>query len=140
MSSAYVIDEAHRVVFSRAAGEFTYADVATHMDRLQADARFRPDMSQILDFSDVVAIAITNDQIRELASRKVFGPGSHRAFVAPADYEFGLARMFQAHREFEGETGITVFRKMAEAVSWIGVPADVVEKAFAELRKADAGR
>ena len=139
MSAYYLIDEGQRAVFSHASGVLAFADVCDHMDRLVADARFQPDMRQIIDFSDITKVELTGDQIRELANRKVFGTGSSRAFVAPNDAVYGLARMFQAHRESNSETGIAVFRGMADAVSWIGLPADLVDRAFAELRKAGAG-
>ena len=138
MSADFTIDEGHSVVFSYAAGDLTYANIVGHMDRLSADARFRPDMRQIIDFNDIREVKVTNDQIRELAARTIFGPESRRAFVASTDVLFGLARMFQAHREFGGESGIAIFRDMAEATSWIGVPPDAVSKAFAELRDRHA--
>jgi hypothetical protein len=134
MSANFVINEGHRIVFSLAAGQLTYADCVGHMDRLLADARFRPDMRQIIDFNDVSDVELTNDQIRELAARTVFGSGSRRAFVASTDVLYGLARMFQTHREFEGETGIAIFRDMAEATMWVEVPVQAVDAAFAELR------
>ena len=138
MSASFLIDPGQHAVFSRASGVFTYEDARGHMDRLLADARFRPDMRQVIDFGDITKVTLTGDQIRELANRKIFGPGSSRAFVAPDDVLYGLARMFQAHRESNGETGIAIFRGMEEAVSWIGLPADLVDRAFAQLRKAVA--
>jgi hypothetical protein len=54
----------------------------------------------------------------------VFSPQSRRAFVAPEDEEFGMARMFAALRELRGETEIGVFRNLEEAMDWVSVNAE----------------
>jgi hypothetical protein len=41
--------------------------------------------------------------------------------VVKDDLQFGLARMFEIHRELKGETGIRVFRAFDEAMDWIMV-------------------
>jgi hypothetical protein len=35
------------------------------------------------------------------------------------DLQFGLARMFEMHRELRGEAGIRVFRTLDEALDWV---------------------
>ena len=51
-----------------------------------------------------------------------------RAIVVKNDLEFGLARMFQTHRELAGETGIRVFRTLEEGLEWVFPVAGVSEE------------
>ena len=88
-----------------------------------ADPAFAPSLRQICDLREVAAIEITTDILRELAESSVFLPGTKRAFVAPQDAHFGLARMLQTFCEFEG-TIIGVFRSMGEAERWLGLSPD----------------
>jgi hypothetical protein len=39
------------------------------------------------------------------------------------DAQFGLARMFEIHRDLKGESGIRVFRSMEQALEWIEIGA-----------------
>lgn len=100
-------------------GVLTFADALAHRDKLLADPDFDPNFSEISDFSDVTQVAISADELRQLAGRAVFAPRARRAFVAPADQKFGLGRMFVAHREMRGESGSAVFRSMEEALLWL---------------------
>jgi hypothetical protein len=51
--------------------------------------------------------------------RNIFSPESRRAIVVKNDVQFGLARLFETHRELAGETGIRVFRNLEEALEWV---------------------
>jgi hypothetical protein len=42
-----------------------------------------------------------------------------RAMVAKDDATFGLAKMFEMHRELAGEIRIRIFRNIDEALDWI---------------------
>jgi len=57
--------------------------------------------------------------VRQFAQRSIFSSRSRRAFVVKDDLQFGLARMFEIHRDLNGETGIRVFRTLDEALDWI---------------------
>jgi hypothetical protein len=39
--------------------------------------------------------------------------------VVKDDLQFGLARMFEIHRDLNGEPGIRVFRTLDDALDWI---------------------
>ena len=99
----------------------TKADLLGHMERLSKDPDFDPDFSQVLDFRQITALEIGPEDVRQLAQRNIFSPRSRRAFVVKDDLQFGLARMFEIHRELKGETGIRVFRTFDEAMDWIMV-------------------
>jgi hypothetical protein len=117
--SSYKIDKERRLVLSSATGILTKEDIFGYMDRLSKDADFDPEFSQVSDFTQVTRLDIEPEDIRQLAQRNVFSPRSHRAFVVKDDLQYGLARMFQIHRELRGEGGIRVFRTFEEALDWI---------------------
>jgi hypothetical protein len=115
----YKIDKERRVVLSSGAGVLNRADIQGHMDRLSSDPDFDPNYSQILDFTHLAGVDIGPEDVRQVAQRNIFSPQSRRAFVVKDDLQFGLARMFEIHRELNGETGIRVFRTIDEALDWV---------------------
>ena len=117
--ASYKIDKDKRLVQMKAWGVLTFADAVAHRDKLLADPDFDPSFSQISDFTEVTQVAISADELRRLAGLEVFAPQARRAFIAPDDEKFGLGRMFVAHREQRGESGIAVFRSMEEALLWL---------------------
>jgi len=121
VSAFYNIDKKRRLVLSSGYGVLTKADLLGHMDQLSKDPDFDPDFSQVLDFRQITALEIGPEDVRQLAQRNIFSPRSRRAFVVKDDLQFGLARMFEIHRELKGETGIRVFRTFDEAMDWIMV-------------------
>ena len=121
MSAYYNIDKERRLVLSSGAGVLTKEDLLGHMDRLSNDPDFDPDFAQVLDFTRIDLVEVEPEDVRQLAQRNIFSPRSRRAFVVKDDLQFGLARMFEIHRELKGETGIRVFRTFDEAMDWIMV-------------------
>ena len=121
MSAYYNIDKERRLVLSSGAGVLTKEDLLGHMDRLSNDPDFDPDFGQVLDFTRINLVEVEPEDVRQLAQRNIFSPRSRRAFVVKDDLQFGLARMFEIHRELKGETGIRVFRTFDEAMDWIMV-------------------
>lgn len=119
MPAFYKIDKERRVVLSSGAGVLNRADIQGHMDRLSSDPDFDPNYSQILDFTHLAGVDIGPEDVRQFAQRNIFSPQSRRAFVVKDDLQFGLARMFEIHRELNGETGIRVFRTIDEALDWV---------------------
>jgi hypothetical protein len=121
MPAGFVIDLAQRTVFSRAEGEFSYADGEDHLRRLLADPGFDPSFSQLFDFLAVTSVRLSSDEVRRLAETNVFLPHTPRAFVVSSDLTFALSRMFDSYRRLKGEEGIRIFRDLDEAVRWLGV-------------------
>ena len=64
---------------------------------------------------------VRGPEVREIArfilERQPAVPPSKVAFVTASDADFGLARMFQVHRQHPS-TRVKVFRDYEEAVSW----------------------
>jgi hypothetical protein len=76
----------------------------------------------LVDLTELTVLQITTEEIRQVvAEDKItakFAPGAFVAIVAPRDYVFGMARMWQAFAEVTGwETA--VFRDRAEAIEWL---------------------
>jgi hypothetical protein len=119
VSAFYEIDRQRRLVLSSGTGVLTKEDILGHMDRLSKDPDFDPDFSQLTDFTQITALEIEPEDVRQLAQRKIFSPHSRRALLVKDDLQYGLARMFEIYRELNGETGIRVFRNLDEALEWI---------------------
>ena len=121
MPADFIIDAQLGMVLSRASGALTYAEILAHIDGLLRHPDFRPEFNQIFDFRRVERPTLSSHEITELARRTIFGPKSRRAFIAADDWQFGVGRMFAAHREIAGEPGIVVFRDMKEALNWLSL-------------------
>lgn len=119
MPAFYKIDKERRLIMSSASGVFTLADAVSHMERLSKDPDFDPSFSQIADFTQVTRVELSSDEIRRLAQRGIFSADSRRAFIAPNEAIFGIGRMFETLRGFEGEKGIRIVRTLEEALDWV---------------------
>ncbi|MBZ5661598.1 MAG: hypothetical protein LAO08_14425 [Acidobacteriia bacterium] len=119
VSAFYIIDKERKAVLSSGTGILTAEDLMGHQDRLLKDPDFDPTFSQLLDFTRITGLEVSSEDVRRLAQRNVFSPASRRAFVVQDDLQYGLARMFEIHRDIAGETGIRVFRTLDEAMNWI---------------------
>jgi hypothetical protein len=127
MPAAYHIDQQHHLVRSSAWGILTDCESLDHYQVMVADPAFDPSLRQLCDMRQVTQIAMTTGALRKLAESSVFVRGTKRAFVAPADAHFGLARILQTFCEFEG-TEIGVFRSIAEAEEWLGLAPGSVDQ------------
>lgn len=134
MPASYTIDMKRRLVMSSGVGVLTREDLWGHMERLSKDPDFDPAFSQIIDFTNVTEVEVDPEDVRRLAQRNVFSSHSRRSIVVKDDLHFGLARMFEIHRELAGEMGIRVFRTLEEAVRWLADGA-VAEAPEPKLRR-----
>jgi hypothetical protein len=82
-------------------------------------------VAMVFDVSRSESLATRpTDEIRKIAG--FLGPyadriGGRVAVVAPSDVHFGLSRLGAAHSEKAG-VDAQIFRTMAEALKWLGVP------------------
>lgn len=121
MPATYRLDLVERVVWSRAWGLLRDEELAAHSRKLVTDPRFSPDFRQVQDLLDVEEARLTPSGLREVARLNPFGPGARRAVVVPTSVLFGLARMHEHFREGGGDE-LQVFRAMAPALAWLGLP------------------
>jgi hypothetical protein len=133
MPADFYIDAKHGMVYSKATGVLDRAAVLDHMDRLSQHPEFRPEFNQLLDFRETTKVELTAEQVQVLAMRKIFSERSKRAFVVSSDLQYGLSRVFEAYRNLAGEKGITIFREMPGALSWLGLSAEPDPKLFTKL-------
>jgi len=118
MSVKYSIDQSQRLIVSVGEGIVGFGDIQDHQNRLLADPDFDPAFDQLIDASRVTSLVLTTDEVKTIASRRVFSPGSLRAFVAVRPYIFGLGRMMEVYHEDIGQ--VHIFDSMDEALSWLG--------------------
>jgi len=133
MAADFVINTDQKVVFSYGWGTLTLADIINHRTRLLQDARYCAEFRQIMNLADVDEIALSNSEINVLARQRVFATESRRALVVRSAIQYGLSRVFQG---YAGAQNISIFHELKEAVAWVGVPIEIANKAFSELRAA----
>ena len=100
--------------------------------RPAVDARAaHPSLNGLVDMRGVRRLDVTSAAIWELTQllRRHEDTASERrrrvAIVAPSDFAFGMARMFEALAASGGATTTYhVFRDMAEARAWLGLAAE----------------
>jgi hypothetical protein len=122
LSISYEIDHSQRLVTSRLSGVVTNDEVRDHNERLRTDPEFDPGYRQLIDLSGITEVRVTTPTVTSAAQDQYFAPGSRRAFFAPSDVTFGLARMFALYAESGGQT-IEVFRDRRQAEEWLGIAA-----------------
>lgn len=120
MPASYRIDKQHRLIVSTASGVLTLDDMLQHQQQLLQDNDFDPSFSQLIDLDDVTQVAVATDDVRRIAEKSVFVPGTRRALVAQkSDVAFGLSRMFETLRNLKGDQGVRVFRDREQALAWL---------------------
>lgn len=78
----------------------------------------------LVDLTPLVELRVTSDAVRRLVA--LFEPYNHLgvtnrlAIVAPRDYMYGMARMYQLLRS-EAPEQTMVFRSLDEAAAWLEV-------------------
>lgn len=125
MPCSYVIDTDKRLVISTARDCITFAEVMEHQDQLRADPAFNPDFNQLVDASAVTRVDATLDEVKRVASRRIFSSSSRRAFVATNPDVFGVGRLLGAHLGMGRiPQQVSVFYDMPSALEWLGLKED----------------
>lgn len=125
MPISYSISAPDNLVATKAEGTLTDADIIDHKERLSVDPDFAPGMLELSDVRDVTSLEVTPEGIRRFTA---FDKGNsesdrgHRlAIVASEDFIFGMARMYQMQAPEGDQAGVSVFRSIEEARSWLGL-------------------
>ena len=115
---------------TRAVGTLTDDEVFAY----QHDVWSRPEVAgydELIDMSAFEHVAVPSpERIVRLASvsagMDVRMPRTRLAIIAPRDFEFGLGRMYGAHREMDSRSTkrVGVFRSRAEAQAWLGLDGE----------------
>ena len=120
MPESYEIDQERGLVISRAWESVSDRELRSHYYRLEADRRFDPGFRQLIDLRDVRHFSLTSAVMLGTALAHVFRSGVPRAIVVANDEQFGLARMFAAYSEADGQC-VHVFREPEAAEEWLGL-------------------
>ena len=125
MPMTFKVDHDHRLVLAEGRGLVTSEEVF----RYQLDVWSRPDVGGFNELVDMSAATELRegppDRVRALAklSASMDDPArkSKMAIVAPQDLAFGIARMYQAHRELNemSTKKVGVFRDRESAYRWL---------------------
>lgn len=119
MPAEYKIDKERRLVTSTMTGVLTQEEVLEQIQQLLTDPQIDSTFSHLVDCRQVSELKCSAEEVRRIAETDIFSLESRRAFVVIDDLMYGLARMYEIHRELRGETGIRVFRDIDEAMDWI---------------------
>jgi predicted component of type VI protein secretion system len=120
LPTSYVIDAKRRLVYSRAWGVFSAAEMDEHRRAVATDPAFDPSFAQLGDLREVVRFDIETAILRREATETIFAPTARRALVASSDVGYGLSRVYGAHAEL-AQQSIRVFREIEDAERWLGV-------------------
>ncbi len=120
----FTVDRAAGVRVATFTGVVDERTLLDAYERAVAAPDYDPDLDDLLDFSGAERVAIVAEGVRRLVAYfdRADLPGHHArlAVVAPQDYVFGLARMYETLRG--GAPGqIRVFRDRAAAEAWLGL-------------------
>ena len=117
MAICYRIDISHGMIFTSFADTVTDSDFHDFLVSLRQDPAFNPNFAHLVDWSQTVSFRISSAMIAAVARKELFSSQAKRAIVAPNDYIFGMARMFQMQQD----GSLEVFRSLAEAEEWLGI-------------------
>jgi len=127
MTLEYRIDQARRVVFATATGLLSDQDLFTYQREVWSRGELAG-YDEVVDFGAVEDLVLSSgDRLRALAdlasTMDVPGASSRLAIVAPRDFAFGLARMYETYRTMNqrGSKVVSVFRSMQAALDWLGL-------------------
>lgn len=127
MPITYRIDPDQGLILTTATGVLTDDELLDHKRALAADPDFSPGMRQLSDVRGVERLDVTPQGVRLMVAldrHQADQLGAWKlAIVTTADFVFGTARMYQTMTDEELKH-VQVFRDMAEARSWLGLPAD----------------
>ncbi len=115
MSTSFRIDPQLGVIFTLCSNQITDAEVLNYLLTLSQDAEYSPVYSHLIDCTQVTSFDVSADLTRSVAGKKLFSSRSKCAIVAPQDYIYGMARMF----ELQHRGCVHVFRHLDDAQKWL---------------------
>ena len=122
MAIHYQVDDRRRVVLIQSAGRIELHEMFTFASRLRAEPAFHPDFNALIDLSELTGLEASFEELRRYARDANGDPFSVKALcvaVAPHDFAYGIARMYQTLREKLGN--FRVVRTMDEARKLLGL-------------------
>jgi hypothetical protein len=109
------VDEAASLVIVRWTGTIAFEDFQRARAKVTATVHWSADFTHVLDFTNVVALDLSTQDIQMLASAQpIFASGVMQILVVGGPLEFGLSRMFQTYAD--GKRDVHVVRSLAHAL------------------------
>ncbi len=137
MPARYRIDTSRCILFSETHGVVTEVELSRLWRAIGRDPRMKIGCDELHDYTAVTKVEASTDFLRDftVSFRRYDEGGANEgariAFVAAADEIFGLSRMTQIIRE-DSPPEIRVFRDVAAAREWLGLPVEEEGSASAE--------
>jgi len=128
MPVTYDYDPESNMMWTRFWGDVTNQELIDQALAVARDPRIKPGARELADFSDVEQAQILPDTLEQLVTIDCNSKDAHgvlwTAIVAPTDFSFGMARMFEALSESSGSPAkVRAFRTREAAKSWLsGLP------------------
>ena len=113
---ALFLDRKNRVLLTRVSGILRHEEMlAQSIAARKIDASEGP-LRGLLDFSDVEAVDIPLDMIKQLGKGQQNIANQVRVYLIPSnDHQFGLARLFGTYQSLSGNVEPQIVRTMAQA-------------------------
>jgi len=110
-----------RLVLTEFFDEVTDEEILKQGRAIRLDPRFDADFSEIVDFTAVTRVSVSENTLKLLAKAKsVFSADSKHAVIAPAGPVYDLARSYQS----EADTRIlAVVQTREQACKFLGIAA-----------------
>jgi hypothetical protein len=122
------VDLDRRVRYSVVSGVVTDADLLAAYERVVSDPEFDPTLNVLADTRGVERVDVSAKSVQLLAQRRarderLLTTKPRVAIVAASDVVFGLARMYEAYGDRQGDGDrYLVCRTIEEARRWLGLP------------------
>lgn len=119
---SYKIDSSTNMVFTTATGILTVEEVLQNRESIAEKTEQLATLNELVDLSKIQTFRVSSDDMRRVvAIEKSLGlqeRSGRRAIVAPGDFIYGMARMYQILSE-NCETEIQIFRSTGQARVWL---------------------
>ena len=131
MSFTYQIHREQRLAVAVSPAKLTSAEISAGMRQVFGDPAWQPGFDIIWDGRQIEQLLLTPEDIpeimavvEELSSRSGTG---RSAVVVLRFMDYANARLFSARNRSPRGRNVRLFNTMAEAVTWLGVPPELVE-------------
>lgn len=109
------IDSRRKVVYSTFYGEVGDEELLRHGLKIASDPDFRADFNEIVDFSDVTKLTISNETLGKMAhTPSLYSPSALHIIVASTEESLNLANRYKALTK-KTRPNLFVVRTRAEA-------------------------
>jgi len=130
MPCSYAIYKKPRLIITKIRDRVAFPELRAHQEEFRNDPEFSPDYNLLIDATGAVALDISSDEARTIASQGLFAPTSRRAFLASSPAIFGMGRLLGVYSAMAiKQEQVQVFYDRAAALEWLGVKEDPEGKA-----------